>query len=241
MTVAHQLIRSKLHGSVMEVTIDSPNGFITVAAMRSLIDTVSAATINNALLLVIRSAGNDFTLGRDQAERVPGLTREKSLRLILQANDLLNGFPGISICCVRGRAHGFGAGLAVQSDLTIVEDSATIAFDEVIHGLAPLVVAEYLPHYTGHKFAADLIFTGRSLSAAEALHAQLISRVVPDGELTERADELIAHLQTLEPGALRLMKQYLQEVRSGSLDDPRDAAITRLDTWLTAERPEEPS
>ncbi|WP_156426080.1 enoyl-CoA hydratase/isomerase family protein [Nocardia jinanensis] len=236
----HKPIRSELRGAVMDVVIDSATDLITVDAMRLLIEAFEAATIENALLLVIRSAGDEFTLGRDQNERVEGLSRDSSLRMILTANDALRGFPGISICAVRGRAFGFGAGLAVQSDLTIAEESASFAFDEVLHGLAPLIVAEYLPRYVGHKPAADLIFTGRSLSAEEALRVQLISRVVADGRLDEHTTELCDHLMSLERGALRLMKRYLLDVGANTLDNPRDSAVTRLDAWLTAGRPDRP-
>ncbi|MGW5382672.1 enoyl-CoA hydratase/isomerase family protein [Nocardia sp. NPDC003963] len=236
----HRPIRSELRGGVMDVVIDSPTGLITVGAMRLLIEAFRTATLENALLLVIRSAGHDFTMGRDQNERVEGVGRDESLRMILTANDTLRGFPGISICAVRGRAFGFGAGLAVQSDLTLAEESATFAFDEVLHGLAPLIVAEYLPRYVGHKAAADLIFTGRSLSAGEALRAQLISHVVADDRLDERTAELRDHLISLEHGALRLMKQYLLDVGANALDNPRDSAVTRLDAWLSAGRPSIP-
>jgi hypothetical protein len=52
-------------------------------------------------------------------------------------------------------------------------------------------------------------------------------------------DELVAHLRRQPAGALRLMKAYAIDHAAGALPDPGDAAVTRLDAWLTAGKPEQ--
>jgi enoyl-CoA hydratase/carnithine racemase len=210
---------------------------ITVRAMRLLIEGLRSATETNARVLVLRAEGPDFTLGRDQSERPEGLTRLESLRLILEANALLAGFPGISVAAIQGRALGFGSGLAAQSDITLAADDATFGFDEVLHGLAPLVVAEYLPRFVGEKVAGELIYTGRPVPAFEALSLGLVNRLVRSEQLAGETDTLVNHLLGLEPGALRLMKRYGQDLRAGRMAEPREAAVTRLDAWIDAGRP----
>jgi enoyl-CoA hydratase/carnithine racemase len=240
--LAEAPVRTEIRGARCTVTLDAPDSSnrVTVRAMRDLIAAFEAATRADALVLVIRADGPDFSLGRLQGEKGTGLTREQSLRLILAANDRLREFPGVSICAVQGRAYGFGSGLAVQSDLTVAAADAVLSFDEVLHGLAPLVVAEYLPRYVGPKVTGELVLTGREVSAEEALRLTMINEIADPEQLGERVEELACHLESLAPGALRLMKRYMIDTREGGMGDPRDQAVTRLDRWLESGSPEQP-
>jgi enoyl-CoA hydratase/carnithine racemase len=232
-------VRVEHAGGATTITLASPetHNAITVAAMRQLIDGVAAATARGSVVLVIRAEGEDFTVGRDQSERPVGLTRAESLSMILTANDGLRAFPGVSVALIQGRALGFGSGLAVQSDVTVAAAGATLGFDEIHHGLSPLVVAEYLPRYVGPKATAELILTGRLLSAEEARVIGLVGRVVPDDRLAATGESLVTELLAYEAGALRLMKRYLGELRAGTLADPPRDAVAQLDAWLAAGRP----
>lgn len=211
-----------------------------VADMLAFIGHLERAHDAAAPVLVVRAAGPDFCLGRLQGESVPGTSRLESLRLILRANSLLRSFAGVSVALVRGRAFGFGAGTALQCDLTLAAEDATFAFDEVRHGLAPLVVAEYLPGYVGHKRALRLILTGAELSAAQALRDGLVTELVAADRFDDAAEQLLAGLGAAPPGALRLMKRYVAAVRAHELADPQDAAVVWLDDWLTDGAPEYP-
>jgi enoyl-CoA hydratase/carnithine racemase len=236
------LVRVEKDGAATTITLANPDqaNAITVTAMQQLIDGLTLARDEQSLLVMIRSDGTDFTVGRDQSEKPIGITRAESLGMILTVNDLLRNLPGVSITLVRGRALGFGSGLAVQSDITIAASGATFGFDEVHHGLAPLVVAEYLPAFIGPKATAELILTGRLLNAEEALRLGLVSRVVADDQLEATAKDLLADLSAYEPGALRLMKRYLHDLREGALADPPRDAVAQLDTWLAAGKPAHP-
>lgn len=242
-TSTRLLVRAEHDGPVTTITLDNPKraNALTYGAMRQLIGALGSAHAHGSLLLVLRAAGDDFCVGRDQKEKVPGVTRAESLGLILEANALLRDFAGISVCVIRGRALGFGSGLAVQSDLTIAADTATFGFDEVRHGLAPLIVAEYLPELVGPRAAADLIYTGREVPATEALTLGLVSRVVVENELDDVAEQTLDGLAATEPGALRLLKSYSTRLRAGTLTDARTAAVAELDAWLSAGRPAYPS
>ena len=99
-------------------------------------------------------------------------------RLIVDANRLLTGFPGITVAAAQGRALGFGCGVVVQSDIALAAASAELGFDEVHHGTAPAFVMSYLEDHVGPKRALDLIVTGRTLSAAEAEQWGIVTRVV---------------------------------------------------------------
>jgi enoyl-CoA hydratase/carnithine racemase len=233
-------VRLELQDGVATITLAAPDrgNRLTVPAMLAFIAALERAT-DEALLLVIRATGDDFTHGRDQSERRTDITREESLRLILRANALLGAFPGVSIALVQGHALGFGSGIALHADIAIAADDATLGFDEVLHGLAPLVVVAYLPRYVGAKVAMELVTTGRPVSAAEALGLRMVNRLVPRHELDAAGRELVAHLREQPAGALWLMKAYALDHAAGALDDPGDAAVRRLDAWITAGKPDD--
>lgn len=236
-------VRAEARGPSYLITLDAPEreNRLTVAAMQAFIHALRAAHDADALLLRISGDGPDFCLGRLQGEKVEGLSVHDSLSLILEANALLRSFPGVSLAQVQGRAYGFGAGVALQCDLTLAADNARFAFDEVEHGLAPLVVAEYLPRFVGFKRAHELVLTGRVLEAGTAEAWGMVNSVAPSSELENVVELLVRRLESFEPGALRLMKRYGLSQRSGELERPEEQAVAQLAAWLAAGRPEQPA
>lgn len=234
-------VRLEREGAVATIVLDAPEraNRITQAAMLALIDALERAA-DEATVLVLRGEGVDFCRGRDQSRPPEGITRAASLRLILRANELLREFPGPSVALVQGQALGFGSGLALHADITLAADDATFGFDEVHHGLAPLVVVEYLGRHVGPKVAAELVMTGRPVPAAEALQLRMVNRLVPAERLASAGQELVDRLLAVPPGALRLMKAYAADQAAGRLVDPGEDAVLRLDAWLAAGRPAEP-
>ncbi|AWT26744.1 putative enoyl-CoA hydratase echA12 [Corynebacterium provencense] len=233
-------VQHDAYSTSIEFTGALPGNRLTYAGMLELIAALQEAHRENRTLLVLSASGPDFCVGRDQQEHVTGLSRPESLSLILRVNELLTAFPGVTICAVHGHALGFGSGLATQSDFTVAEQSAIFGFDEITKGLAPLVVAEYLPTFVGVKQALDLVLSGRLLDAQEAVRLGIVNRLVPEGSLIGATDRLRDQLSLLEPGALRLLKSYSRRLRTGAITHPGEAAVRELDQWLSSGRPENP-
>jgi methylglutaconyl-CoA hydratase len=210
-----------------------------LATMHAFIAALEEAHAAGAVVLVLRAEGPDFTLGRDGSERPPGVSRAQSLSLILRANELLTTFPGASVALVQGRAMGFGTGLALGVDIALAAEDATFGFDEILHGLAPLVVVDYLGDHVGRKVAAELVMTGRDVPAAEAAALRMVNRLVPAADLAAEGDALVAHLRAQPVGALRLIKRYALDDAAGRLEDPGPDAVARLAAWLEAGRPDD--
>jgi len=226
---------------VCTITIDDPergNRF-GWAAMQAFIAALQEAHERGSVVLVLRAEGPDFTLGRDGTDLPEGVTPRESLELILRANELLTSFPGASVALVQGRAMGFGSGLALGCDIALAATDATFGFNEVRHGLAPLVVVDYLPDHVGPKVAAELVMTGRDVPAEEALRLRMVNRLVPAGELAAEGEELVRHLRAQPAGALRLMKRFALDDAAGRLADPPSDAVARLAAWLEAGRPDQ--
>lgn len=224
---------------VARITFNSPStsNAITYRMMNDYIDALVDARESRARFLVIDAQGPDFTVGRDQKERVADVTREQNLTLILKANAALRAFGGVSIALIHGRALGFGTGIALHSTISIGADNAHLGFDEIQHGLAPLVVAAYAPYFIGPRIAQELVLTGRYVPAHEAREIGLLSRVVPAAQLESAAQQAIASLADYLPSALRLLRDYHESEARYPDDTVLDNAVKRLATWIEQGKP----
>ena len=229
--MSEQLIKSERDGGVVQVTFDRPaaRNLVTYEMMGQLIEALRAA--KSADVLVIRASGEDFTLGRDQSERPAGVTPAASLERITEVNGLLSALEGVSVAVVRGRALGFGSGLAVQCDITLASDTAVFGFDEIRHGFPPLVVESYLTRYVPRKAALDLVLTGRRIPASEAHALGLVSRVVPDSDLDAAGGALVAGLCAANPSALRRAKGFLAEIDGVPEAERGPYGVRELVSW----------
>ncbi|NYT25793.1 enoyl-CoA hydratase/isomerase family protein [Alcaligenaceae bacterium] len=229
-------------GQVARLTINSPatgNRF-TYQIMLDFIAALEQAAQSDATVLVLSAQGDDFTLGRDQKEQLPHVSRRDNLGLILRANAALRSFPGVSIVLINGRALGFGTGLALHSTISIAAADATLGFDEIVHNLAPLVVVAYLPYFIAPRVAEELVLTGRPVAAEEAQRIGLVTRVVPPASLRQAGEELVELLSGHSAGALKLIRQFAGE-GNGSKRYPdaerSQQAVEQLVQWLEAGRP----
>lgn len=108
------------------------------------------------------------------------------------------------IAAIEGPAVAGGLELVLWCDLRIAGESAIFGVFNRRFGI-PLVDLGTirLPRIIGHGRAMDLILTGRSVSAAEALAMGLINRCVPDGEALTAAVELAQKLSSFPQTAMR--------------------------------------
>jgi enoyl-CoA hydratase len=108
------------------------------------------------------------------------------------------------IAAIEGPAVAGGLELVLWCDLRIAGESAIFGVFNRRFGV-PLVDLGTLrlPRIIGHGRAMDLILTGRSVDAAEALAMGLINRCVPDGEALSTAVELAQKLSSFPQTAMR--------------------------------------
>jgi enoyl-CoA hydratase len=148
--------------------------------------------------LVLTGSERAFAAGADITEMAQRTSVEMYLHDWFAAWDRLGRLRTPTIAAVAGHALGGGCELAMLCDLLIAADTARFGQPEVKLGVIPGIGgSQRLTRAVGKAKAMDLCLTGRTMDAAEAERAGLVSRVVPaDDLLTEAlaAAETIAHL-----------------------------------------------
>ncbi len=132
------------------------------------------------------------------------------------------------IAAVNGAAIGWGVELALFADLRVASDKAKFSEMFVKRGLSCDVGGFYrLPALVGPEKAAELLFTGDLIDAAEALRIGLVSRMVPHAALLDEARALAARIAVNPPLAVKALKAGLTRSAYG---DPRELGSWAMDT-----------
>jgi 2-(1,2-epoxy-1,2-dihydrophenyl)acetyl-CoA isomerase len=181
-----------------------------------------AAADDAVRVLVLTGAGRGFTAGLDLAEPALLGTATRAERL----DDLAwvgRWVVAITECekpvvaAVNGAAAGAGLGLALACDVRLVSSAATLTAGYVRRGLSPDAgVSYFLPRHVGLARAADILMTGRDVSAQEAEQIGLASLVLPAERFADEVAAYAARLAAGPPVALALTKRLLR----ASLDTP---------------------
>lgn len=132
------------------------------------------------------------------------------------------------IAAINGAAIGWGFELALFADMRITSERARFSEMFVKRGLVCDVGGFYrLPAIVGPEKAAELLFTGDLIDAAEALRIGLVGRVVAHEKLMDEALTLARRIAANPPLAVKALKHGLQRFAYG---DPREIGGWAIDT-----------
>jgi enoyl-CoA hydratase/carnithine racemase len=118
---------------------------------------------------------------------------------------------------VNGICQGGGLLIAMLSDVAVASERASFRAPELLRGIADTGYAAYLPPHIGLANARDLLLTGRTLDADEALRMGLVSRVVSHERLRDEAVAAAESILRTAPEARLHVKRILNE-RYGRVD-----------------------
>ncbi|MHB8833196.1 MAG: enoyl-CoA hydratase/isomerase family protein [Desulfobacteria bacterium] len=114
------------------------------------------------------------------------------------------------VAAINGYAFGGGFEVALSCTVRIASENASIGLPEVNLGIFPaLGGTQRLPRLVGVGRATEIILTGRTLSAKEALEFGIVSKVVPQDRLLEEAVALAGAIASKGPVAIRLAKDAI--------------------------------
>ena len=172
-------------------------------------------------------------LGRDAA----AFSRGTSPTLMAESTDLNSGhsasnlldryrcanaiasLPFPVIAAINGDAHDQGLELALAADIRVAAESASFRMGQAAEGMIPWDGGtQRLPRIVGPAHATDLILTGRTVGADEALRMGLVNRVAAAGDALGVAEEIAAEILAGGPIAARYAKEVINTGTEMTLD-----------------------
>jgi enoyl-CoA hydratase/carnithine racemase len=123
------------------------------------------------------------------------------------------------IAALNGDALGQGFELALACDIRIAVQGARLGFPSISSGLMPMDGGtQRLPRLIGKARALELMLSGRTVEAKEALALGLLSEIVPDSELMDKALDVAQVMAAKAPISLRYVKEAVNKGMDLTLD-----------------------
>jgi enoyl-CoA hydratase/carnithine racemase len=223
--------RWAFEGGVGTITLDRPERknpltFESYAELRDLFRALSSTP--QVCVVVIRGAGGNFCSGGDVHDIIGPLTKmdlgglQDFTRMTGDLVRAMRSCPQPIVAAVDGVCAGAGAILAMASDLRLAAPNAKTAFLFTRVGLsgADMGACAILPRIIGHGRAAELLFTGRSMSAEEGERWGFFSRIV--GDVQSEAQALARSLADGPVQAHFMTKRQLDEEWALSIEQALD-------------------
>ncbi len=224
----------RLEGRVGRITLNRPErrNPLTFESYAELRDLFRALTTDKSVrAVVIDGAGGNFCSGGDVHEIIGPLTKMSKPKLLdftRMTGDLVRAMracPQPVVAAVDGTCAGAGAMIALASDFRLAAPGAKTAFLFVRVGLAgcDMGACTLLPRMIGYGRAAELLYTGRTMSADEGERCGFFNRIVAADALLPAAMRLASEIAAGPTFAHALTKKMLQREWSMGLEEAIEA------------------
>lgn len=214
------------------ITLNAPERMNTISGpmLNQLSEKLLEADKNpDVRCIVLTGAGKAFCAGLDMAAQAG---KGKSLGVLDDSSsnmsefDLRNAPPVVLhnidtpvVCALNGGAAGYGLDIALGCDIRVAATNAKLAPGFAKRGILPESGGTWLlPRMVGYAKAAEISFTGRTLSAAESLELGLVNHVVEPGELRERVMMIAGEIASNAPLAVRAIKRMMRAAETETFE-----------------------
>jgi 2-(1,2-epoxy-1,2-dihydrophenyl)acetyl-CoA isomerase len=230
-------VETSRDGAVLTITLNRPdvlNAF-TADMHRELVGAFKEARAPEVRAVVVTGAGRGFCVGQDlnefgeAARDIAGRLRNNYHPTIRAVRELEKPV----LAAVNGPAAGAGLSFACACDLRLAGESAAFVPAFINIGLVPDMGGTFfVTRLLGAPKAFEWMTSGRRLSAEEALELGLVSEVVPDDRLAERAAEWAAKLAAMPTRGIALSKRLFDRAERSTLEDQleREAQLQAVAT-----------
>jgi len=241
--MAEAALRVERRGGVVRCTLDRPPLNLLepglIAALRSTFTTLAADPA--VRVAVVTGAGRAFTGGMD-VHVLRDLDAAGATALITALHDAIDAVhraPFPVIAAINGHALGAGFELALACDLRVAVAEATLGLPEVRVGVPSVIQAALLPPLVGPGRAAELLLTGATIGAREALGWGLVNRVVEREGLEPAVETMVEAILACGPAAVRLQKALIVRWRESDLTAAVRAGIAAFAASYATGEPRE--
>lgn len=210
----YQFIELKRHDAQATLSLKKPPvNVINLPMMEELLHACRDIQEDPAIrLLHIRGQGRCFSAGMDVEDHLPEKVKPmlETMRAVLLS---LDEMPIPVICVLHGMALGGGLEIAMMADFVYSELGCKIGQPEIQLGVFPPAAIAFYPGWFGTRITNDLVLTGRTLSADEALHLGLLNGVFATEELETHVRDISQTLLSRSRAAIACAKQALRKIK----------------------------
>ncbi len=218
---------------VATITLNAPERMNTISG--PMLSDLSARLLDadrdrDVRCIVLTGAGRAFCAGLDLAAQMSGPKGSLGNMGNLDTNPgefeirdappiVLHNLDTPTICALNGGAAGYGLDIALGCDIRIASETAKLNPGFAKRGILPESGGTWLlPRIVGYAKAAEITFTGRTLTAGEALELGLVNHVVPADELAKRAADLAGEVAANAPLAVRAIKRMMRAAETETFE-----------------------
>src|SRR4029453_15092278 len=222
------LILTQQEGPVLTLTLNNPDQLnaMTPPMAEELAALIPQINTNGETRgVILTGAGRAFSAGGnlqfilDHTGKDPQENKRKMIEFYSKFLSLRNIEVPV-IAAVNGHAMGAGLCIAMACDIRLASSDAKMGVNFAKIGLSSgMGILLFLTRLTSPATAADLLFTGRTLTAEEALSLGLVNRVFAATELNSKAKALAEEVSRNAPLPLKIMKKGIQKAPLLSLEE----------------------
>ena len=214
---------------IATITLNRPERQNTIST--AMLDAVtehmlSADADRNVRAIILAGSGKFFCAGLDlrgsdiSSGLSEGKRRVPSLDLRNTPPTVMHNLNTPTLCALNGSAAGYGLDMALCCDIRVMSNSAKLAAAFTARGIVPESGGTWiLPRLLGWSKAAELIFTGRTLSGAESLELGLVSYLVDADQVLARTREIATEIVANAPLAVQASKRMMRMGMNETFDD----------------------
>ena len=218
MTAHEETVQARVEHRTAWLTLNRPPLNILDIPMMESLDAALAAVLPQCDFVVFQGAGaRGFSAGAEVADHTAERV-EKMLAAFHAVFRRLSAANCITVAAVHGYCLGGGMELAAFCDFVLATESAQFGQPEIKLGCYPPVAMVILPQLIGVRTATHLILTGQQITSTEAHRLGLVTRVVPDHDLSDATNRLLEDLRALSPKALHLTRRTLRRLHASDFN-----------------------
>lgn len=213
----------EVRDQIATITLNRPERMNTISA--AMLDLLSRHLLDadkdpSVRVVILTGTGRAFCAGLDLTEATReggvsgvsgGASQAANLDLKFTPPTVLFNMDTPTICALNGSAAGYGMDTALGCDIRVMARGAKMAAAFCKRGILPESGGTwFLPRLLGWAKAAELIFTGRTLTADQCLELGLTNEVVADEDLMDRARAIAREIAGNAPLAVQASKRMMR-------------------------------
>jgi enoyl-CoA hydratase/carnithine racemase len=204
-----QYIRWDASGTVAQLTMARPkHNVFNIEMLKEMTRAVESLNVRDEVRLIVLDSAPECEGYFSAGVEAIGYKADMVFQMMDAFHTFLLAMAQVGkpvLAVVDGVANGAGC------DLVIASENARFLQPEIKLGVFPPMAAVVYPRVIGPKRAMELLLTGETISAQQALATGLINRVVPQAALKEAVDALVKRIADQSGPVLSMMKQVIFE------------------------------